>query len=138
MNISVIKKSCILIFAMVIMTQVFTGCEGSAEMVCHENFVPGVANVAGPTETSVGTPVDLIVSFNVYTSCGKFVKFTEGPMTENTREIAINAEYDGCDCEEKLFVRNATYTFTASQPGTYILKFHKTSLTFITHTIVVN
>lgn len=121
----------------VLLLTITTACSNENEVVCYEKFTPGVTNVTGPTTANVNEEISLTVSFRVESSCGQFIEFTSGDTSPTTKEIAVQAEYDGCKCTIKPFTRIADYKFKAATPGTYTLKFHKTSLTFITHTVVV-
>lgn len=92
--------------------------------------------VTGPDTTPVNVPIALNVTFRVGNDCGVFNRFLE--TTAFPKQVVAFVDYPGCDCE---LTPNGTstkpYTFTATAPGTYELRFMVDNNLFITKTITV-
>jgi hypothetical protein len=110
--------------------------EDTANNKCLSFAKAPVTAVTGPATGSINQDINLTVSFACSNGCGQFGSF-EQARTGNTFEISVTAKYEGCVCTQDIPVRQQTYTFRASQPGTYLLNFVQQNNTFVTHTIVV-
>lgn len=115
----------------------FTSCEGENEDPQNpSNFVPtGINSVTEiPGDFASGTAYK--VDFYVNNGCGDFHSFDE-TVDGNTRTIKVLAKYVGEICTMDLPLRETTYTFNPTVPGTYTLKFLMDDGTFHTETFVV-
>jgi hypothetical protein len=110
--------------------------ENTENNKCLSYSKAAVITVLGATTGSINQDINLAVSFGCSNGCGQFGSF-EQVRTGNTFEISVTAKYEGCICTQDLPVRTQTYTFRASQAGTYQLKFAQLNNSYITHTIIV-
>lgn len=95
-----------------------------------------VTVVTGATTGNINQDINLLVFFPCTNGCGGFSSF-EQTRTGNTFEISVTAKYEGCICTQDVPVRQQTYTFRASQPGTYLLNFVQGNNSYVAHTITV-
>lgn len=125
------KKLLLLVFSISLLTSC---AEDDTEETCIEFGDAGIESVTVlPVDTDGSYPIK--VDFRVMNGCGNFGSFEES--TEgNTTAIKVIAKYEGCICTQDLPLREVTYTFEPTAPGTYTLKFMTADDTFITETIV--
>jgi hypothetical protein len=130
-----VSKITFLFFSLLMLS----GCDvGSDEQKCHSDSIGvGVTAVTGPETAAVDETITLNVAFKVLNDCGSFQVFNKA-ATEDATIITVNVQYDGCSCGATDLDRTAPYTFKASVPGVYVLKFRITNSTYITHTITVS
>jgi len=102
---------------------------------CYSSFYTGINEVTGPETTTVDEPIEIMATFNISNGCGEFNRFVA--TTNYPKQIVALVDYSGCTCTEVLQTVTEPYTFTASEPGEYVLKFIKPDETFITKTITV-
>jgi len=95
-----------------------------------------VTAVDGPTTGTVGEALTLNVSYKIDNSCGVFYRFSE-VVTGQIKTIDTEVKYTGDNCPANPTTAIQPYQVTIIQPGTYIFKFRKTGVQFITHTIVI-
>lgn len=95
---------------------------GDDEVSIANNELTYAISVDASSEGFVGETIYIDVSFVVMNGCGEFGKFVESG-NGFTRNIEIEAEYEGSICTQNLPVRQTTYEFTPNSPGEYIFKF---------------
>jgi len=101
-----------------------TGCDITSEDSnnCFSSYAMATTGVTGPDTTTVNTPIVLNVTYFVASSCGVFNNFVTS-TTGNTTSIVVQVDYNGCNCNQTPGSGTKPYTFTATAPGTYQLKF---------------
>ncbi|WP_294821321.1 hypothetical protein [uncultured Flavobacterium sp.] len=103
---------------------------------CFVNVQMPTTAVTGPETTTVNTPVTFNVTFKVMNDCGVFNRFLE--TNGYPKQIVAFVDYPGCDCNTTdTATETKPYTFRATMPGTYELKFVVNTNVFITKTITV-
>ena len=94
------------------------------------------SQVDGPRTVRVNEDTKFAVYFKAENSCGKFDKFIEAGQGD-TVQIVTQAAYNGCVCTQATVALQADYTFKATRPGKYYLKFLSGTNTFIVDTVTV-
>lgn len=115
----------------------FTSCsddDSGTNLVTKKSLVTAVT---GPETGDLNQDVTLNVTFAVENNCGAFNKYIE-TTAGTTKNIEVEAKYEGSDCGTTATTKTATYKFKSATAGTYSLKFKKTATEFITHTIVID
>jgi hypothetical protein len=130
------KKVFFLAFGL--LTLALSSCYLGGSNECKSQYV-GVATTAvtGPETAAVNETVTLQVTFSVSNSCGEFQLFHNEQGEPNETIVTVNAQYDGCSCDNTAVSMTQPYTFKAIAPGTYIIRFRKSNTEFITKQIVV-
>ena len=103
---------------------------------CLSYEIGPVTNVGGPATGFVNQDIFLLISFGCYNGCGQFGYF-EQSFNGNTAIINVIAKYQGCICTQDTPIRQTIYKFRAAQPGTYYLKFLKTTGNYLIDTITI-
>lgn len=128
-----IKLLLILLFSVFALSS----CSGDDDNNCiDETDTANVTSVDAPETVMVNEPVNVEVQFLVSNACGEFNRFIEAE-TGMSREIIVEAVYEGCACAEVIESRTANYPFEANEPGEYELNFRSGETEFITATITV-
>ncbi len=96
-----------------------------------------VSLVTGPTTGTVNQELTLTVTFAVDNSCGTFNKYVETTKYETTKEIEVEAKYEGSNCGTTAVTKTESYKFKAAKVGTYILKFKKSATEFVSQTVEI-
>jgi spore germination protein YaaH len=96
-----------------------------------------ITEIKGSNVTSAGQEIDLTISYFFFNGCGKFESL-ESITNGNTTTIRVIAKYEGCVCPEVLVKGEKVYSFKASQPGIYLLKFLQPNKSILEYTITVN
>lgn len=96
-----------------------------------------VSVVTGPTTGTINQELTLTVTFAVDNSCGTFNKYVETTKSETTKEIEVEAKYEGSNCGTTAVTKTGSYKFKAAKVGTYILKFKKSATEFVTQTVEI-
>jgi hypothetical protein len=125
-----------LIFVFFAMLVIATGCSTEAgDDYCFQQLYTGIDTVTGPETTTVNEPIQLEATFKIVNTCGSFMRFNTTPGYP--KKILAVVNYVGCSCAETLQNVTRPYTFEASQPGEYELRFIKPDETYIVKTITV-
>jgi hypothetical protein len=69
-----------------------------------------VTSVNSPSTGSVSETINIEVSFQVFNGCGGFGKFIETQFN-NTKNIEVEAIYQGCICTDDMPIRTTNYKF---------------------------
>lgn len=91
------------------------------EAYCFSSYFVSPQTVSGASTTTVNTPLVLTVGYQPTRTCAQFNRFVES--LTYPREIQLKVDYVGCDCPSTNETRTQNYTFTATTPGEYQLKF---------------
>lgn len=121
--------------AFIILLAGVTACgidDGDAECSYSENNE--VTLVAGPDTAIVNQEITLNVSVKMLRTCGVFGAFNE--TNGYPKNIYAQINYPDCDCPVQNTSVTVPYTFSASTPGQYELRF-QTATTPIVKTITV-
>ena len=110
--------------------------EDEEPRVCTELKPEEVISVDAPETAMVNEPVQVEVQFEVMNSCGEFNGFVESG-TETERVIAVQAIYDGCNCNQVIETITETYQFIPVEAGEYELRFASGETEFITAKLTV-
>jgi|JI7StandDraft_1071085.scaffolds.fasta_scaffold635948_1 hypothetical protein len=118
------------------LVMLFSNCsiEGS-EPTCTARETAPIESVTGATTVAVNTVLPLNVVYKVTNTCGLIENFEEITV-EGVKFVSVAALYDGCECTQQDILRSTPYNFSASQAGTYVIRF-KTSGSDIIYTIEV-
>ncbi|WP_324678972.1 hypothetical protein [Hymenobacter sp. GOD-10R] len=111
-------------------------CSLDSENTCNATAVVYATQVTGPKTAQVNTSTKFTVYFEAENGCGKFDSFVEASLGD-TVKVAPKVSYEGCTCTQTKLPIQADYTFSATKPGTYYLKFLRDATTFIVDTLVV-
>lgn len=103
---------------------------------CYEISGTPTTSVDGPTETTLGVPITLQVTYTVMNNCDSFYLFFEEEMF-GAKYYTVNVRYDGCNCEQQNFSRTTPFEFVPQAVGTFALRFKTTNSTFVEHIIEV-
>lgn len=131
-------KAVILLLALTTLT----GCLNDDENYCSQTIYPFITTVTGPDTALTGEEITLEVTFPILVPCGTFVGFNENHVYPKTIYAAV--KYEGCNCSGNQTTQTEDYTFSADEPGEYVLKFanganaDNTGYTYITKTITVS
>lgn len=93
--------------------------------------------VEGPETGISNKELIFSITYGVENSCVRFNKFTE-TTTDNAKTISIETIYENKICTQVPLIEIATYKFTPTATGTYILKFEKSATDYITKTVIIN
>lgn len=130
------KQLRVILLAFTVSTLTFCSKEDTTGDYCFVTTQAPITQVTGDSITAINVPLVLQVSYNITNGCGSFSRFIES--NGFPKEIIAEANYDGCVCTEIFSTQQSPYTFSASQPGEYILRFSTGNSTgFVTRTITV-
>lgn len=126
-----------MIFLLLLFSLALISCsDDDDETECIEFATEYVKSIDAPETALVDETVDIGVDFTVSNSCGEFNRFLEtGSAT--TRQIVVEAIFDGCVCNEVIETISAIYTFTPEAPGEYEMNFLSGENEYITANITV-
>lgn len=126
-----------MIFFLLLFSFALISCSDDDDQTeCISFETENVTSVDAPETAMVDETVDIEVDFTVSNSCGEFSRFLEtGSAT--TRQIVVEAIYEGCACNEVIETITAVYTFTPEEPGEYEMNFASGENDFITANITV-
>jgi hypothetical protein len=96
-----------------------------------------ITEIKGSTTATAGEEIELTISYFFFNGCGNFERLEATP-NGNTTTIRIVAKYEGCVCPEVLVRGQTVYSFKATQPGIYLLKFLQPNKSILEYTITVN
>lgn len=138
-----IKNS--LLFVSVIVFGILSSCnldqgcdlDQEKEGECISNKIEYVTSVNSPSTGSVNETITIEVSFQVFNGCGGFGKFIEN-QNNTTKNIEIEAKYQGCICTQDLPIRTTNYKFIPTRTGNYKLNFRSSPTEFITVNLAIN
>jgi hypothetical protein len=114
----------------------FSCLSENSDNACYEITGMPTTSVDGPIETTVGEPIELVVTYNVANDCDSFYLFFEEEL-DGAKYVTVNVRYDGCACPPITRTRTKTYEFVSSETGTFSLRFKVTNSTYIEHIIEV-
>lgn len=126
-------------FSVILMMSFFllTSCfSDDRDSNCYEISGTPTTSVDGPTETTLGVPVNLDVTYTVMNNCDSFYLFFEEEML-GAKYYTVNVRYDGCNCEQENYSRTTTFEFVPPSVGTFALRFKTTNTTYVEHIIEV-
>jgi hypothetical protein len=131
-----IKNS--LLFAPTIFFGLLFSCsiDQKNEGECVSNKTEYVTSVNSPSKVSVNETINIEVSFQVFNGCGRFGKFIE-TQNNNTKNIEVEAKYEGCICTQDLPIRATNYKFIPNRIGNYELNFISSPTEFITVNLAI-
>jgi hypothetical protein len=126
------------LISLIALTLFLLSCKKEREenTLCSSLVQAPVVKVEGPKTAAVNQPITLTVYFGCFSGCGQFGNYQQN-VTGNRTVITVVAKYEGCICTQDAPVRQYNYNFTASQTGTYYLKFLQTTGVYLTDTITV-
>lgn len=124
-----------ILFAFIAFAATVACSEDEADEYCFQTTSVGVNSVTGPDATTVDEPIVLEVTAGIGNGCANFAGFIES--NGFPKEISVKVDLIGCVCTEQFQIVTEPYTFQASQPGEYVLKFVNAEGGFITKTITV-
>jgi len=113
-----------------------SSCSLDSENTCKGTTVVYASGVEGPKTIRVNEDTKYTVYFQAENSCGKFDTFIVASQGD-TVKVAPQVSYDGCVCTQAAVPLQADYTFKATQPGKYYLKFLNGTTSFIVDTVTV-
>ncbi|MFY8186904.1 MAG: hypothetical protein ACOVLC_02980 [Flavobacterium sp.] len=103
---------------------------------CYEISGTPTTSVDGPTETTVGVPITLDVTYTVRSNCDSFYLFFE-EISQGAKYYTVNVRYDGCDCELRNYSRTEPFEFVSQEVGSFALRFKTTNTTYVEHVVEV-
>lgn len=131
------KKFCKRQFFSLFLIISLIGCNKTHERDKCLSFTKApVIKVEGANAALVNQEIILTVFFGCYNGCGQFENVNE-TTAGNSTTIIVNAKYEGCICTQDAPIRQTTYKFKKSIPGTFELRFLQAENTYLTHTIIV-
>ena len=131
------KNNFILMISFLMILALSFSCN-ERENECISSNTEYVTSINSPTTGMVNETINIEVNFDVSGStCYQSAEFIE-TSTGNSRSIEIEAKYEGCACSLDISPQMITYQFTASNVGSYELKFKSSPTEFITANLTIN
>ena len=121
------------VFAAVLMSSCMSENDENA---CYSITATPTTAVTGPTETTVGVPITLNVTYTVFNNCDSFYLFFE-EITQSAKYYAVNVRYDGCNCPSQNYSRTQPFEFVSQEVGSFALRFKTTNTTYVEHVVEV-
>lgn len=108
------------------------------EASCSSYVKSATSYVDGPTTGQVNQDINITIHSSGPDGCTQTsgAKFTE-TVDRQTRTIQVMAKHEGCVCTLQVVDVQSIYTFKASQPGIYTLKFLGYGDQYVEHVITV-
>lgn len=107
---------------MAVLAAIGSACSvDDAEPYCFSSYFVSPKTVTGASTTTVNTPLVLTVGYQPTRTCAQFNRFVESATFP--KDIQLRVDFVGCDCPATNETRTQNYTFTATTPGEYQLKF---------------
>ncbi|GAB3293615.1 hypothetical protein [Hymenobacter tenuis] len=103
---------------------------------CVTNVLAPVSALSSVKTGTTSTPLEVYYTIPIVNSCGQFVKLEENRQGNNIY-LSPLVRYEGCVCAQTKTDYKGTYTFTAAQPGKYVVHFLKADNAVLTDTLTV-